>query len=64
MDAVLVLHVLPLVESVKVPVEGLCHYRVHIGLTGLRATIQLESLISLLVGRLKLELLGLVVSHA
>ena len=59
----LVLHKLPLVEGVKVPVEGLCHDGFHIGLASLRATVQLEGLIGLLVGRLKLELLRLVVCH-
>jgi hypothetical protein len=59
----LVLHKLPLVEGVKVPVEGLCHDGFNIGLAGLRATVQLEGLVGLLVGRLKLELLRLVVCH-
>ena len=60
----LVLHKLPLMESVKVSIECLCDHGLYIRFAGLGAAGQLEPLIGLLICRLELELLRLVVSDA
>lgn len=59
-----VLHELFLVECVEVTLKSLCHNWVNQGLASQRTTIQLESLIGLLVCRLILKLLRLIMGHS
>lgn len=53
-----------LMEGIKMFREGLCHYWLHLGLTGKGTALQFERFVNLLVRSLELKFLWLVVCHS